>query len=106
MARYIPGNVPQEAAQLATFLRLELEKLSSAMATQDAFLWLETLYAEPTKYREGMLVKADGVVFNPGSGPGVYVYKSGAWSFLGGFGGSFFVVIARSMLHLPDFSLA
>ncbi len=35
--------------------------------------------AEPAKPREGMLVYADGVNWDPGSGTGVYVYSGGAW---------------------------
>lgn len=81
MSRYIPGVVPDNIS--VDYVREELEKISQAMATQDSFLWLETLYAAPTKYREGMIVKADGTTWNPGSGAGVYCYHGGVWRFLG-----------------------
>jgi hypothetical protein len=47
------------------------------------FIQLETLYAEPDKPREGMVVKADGTTWNPGSGAGVYARISSAWVKLG-----------------------
>lgn len=77
MARYTPGNVsdPQLAEELA--------KIAQAMETADPFFTLDTLYAAPNKYREGTVCLFDGVIFNPGSGNGVYVYRSGAWHFLG-----------------------
>jgi hypothetical protein len=77
MARYIPGNVadPQIAAELA--------KIAQAMETSDPFITLDTLYAAPNKYREGTIVKADGAVWNPGSGAGVYCRRGGSWTFLG-----------------------
>lgn len=34
---------------------------------------------EPSKPREGMLVIADGVAWDPGAGKGAYEYKTGAW---------------------------
>ena len=84
MARYIPGNAPNDAADLAAFLRLELAKIAQALDTQDASLSLETLYAAPKKYRDGTIVKADGTTWSPGGlGAGVYCYYAGAWNKLG-----------------------
>lgn len=77
MARYIPGNVADQQMQE------ELNKIAQAMETADPFMTLETLYAAPKKYREGTIVKADGSVWNPGSGAGVYCYRGGSWTFLG-----------------------
>ena len=77
MARYIPGNVSNPE------LMAELNKIAQAMETPDQFLFLDTLYAAPKKFREGMLVKADGVSWNPGSGAGVYCRRGAAWTFLG-----------------------
>lgn len=77
MARYIPGNVADPQMQE------ELYKIAMAMETADPFFTLETLYAAPKKYREGTIVKADGTTWNPGSGAGVYCYRSAAWRFLG-----------------------
>src|SRR6187399_2158606 len=44
-------------------------------------------HAAPVKPREGLLVYADGVNWNPGSGPGYYSYVGGSWVFMGGTGG-------------------
>ena len=38
------------------------------------------LHAEPDRYREGMIVYADGSDWNPGSGGGLYEYRGGAWA--------------------------
>ena len=77
MARYIPGNVADPQMQE------ELNKIAQAMETADPFITLDTLYAAPTKYREGTIVKADGTTWNPGSGAGVYCMRGAAWTFLG-----------------------
>ena len=63
MARYTPGNVPLDPAQLSAFVREELEKIAVATGTQDQTLSLDTLYAYPPKFREGTIFKADGVSF-------------------------------------------
>jgi hypothetical protein len=39
--------------------------------------------AAPINPQEGMIVRADGVNWNPGSGGGFYGYHDGAWVFLG-----------------------
>lgn len=79
--RYIPGNV--NPADMATFLRQELDKIAQAIESQSESLSLKTLHAAPTKYRDGTIVKADGTDWNPGSGSGLYVYRDAAWHFLG-----------------------
>ena len=83
MARYTPGNTPADQSSLSAFIRVELAKIAQALDTQDAVLSLKTLYAAPTKYGEGTLVKADGTTWNPGAGAGVYCFRGGAWTFLG-----------------------
>jgi hypothetical protein len=78
MARYNPGPVDDQ------IVGQELIKVAQALDTPDQFLMLEPQYAAPNvKLRDGIVVFADGVVWNPGSGAGVYVYKSGSWVFLG-----------------------
>ena len=76
---YVAGTPPQDPAMLPGFLLSELRKLQEAMSTEVNMLLLETLYVAPTKPREGMLVKADGTSWNPGSGAGFYGYRGGAW---------------------------
>lgn len=77
MARYTPGLIADPK------LFEEFSKIAQAMETADPFLFLDTLYAAPKKYREGMICKADGTTWNPGSGAGVYCFRAGSWRFLG-----------------------
>lgn len=41
------------------------------------------VYQEPGRKRAGLVVYADGTQWNPGSGEGLYVYKSTGWTLLG-----------------------
>lgn len=43
---------------------------------------LEKSYSAPNRVYEGMLVYADGTTWNPGSGAGLYQYRSSAWVFI------------------------
>ena len=61
----------------------ELEQVARAMSEPNDMLLLEMRYVAPPKPRDGMLVLADGVNFNPGSGAGFYGYRAGSWRFLG-----------------------
>lgn len=40
-------------------------------------------FAEPLNPEEGLIVRADGTEWNPGSGAGFYGRHNGAWRFLG-----------------------
>ena len=79
---YTPTDVPRDSAQLPDYLSRELASLAQSFQTQHPFLSLQTLYAAPPKPREGMVVKADGITWNPGSGAGFYGFRAG-WRFLG-----------------------
>lgn len=83
MARYTPGNPPDDPKALRGYLIEEQKKIAQAMDTPNQALFLEKLYAEPRKFREGTIVLADGIVWDPASGPGYYGYRDGAWRFLG-----------------------
>lgn len=83
MAAYTPTDVPTDVAQLPDWLRRELASLSQSFTSQAPYLFLQTLNVAPTKPREGLMVLADGVHFNPGSGAGFYGYRGGAWHLLG-----------------------
>lgn len=76
---YIPRDVPSNPAELPGFLLQELRNISTAMNG----LTLPVSTRAPARPRDGMLVLADGVFFNPGSGAGYYGYRAGAWRFLG-----------------------
>jgi len=80
---YKAGNPPDDLKQLVQFLRSELIKLEESLNDQQDFIEFRVLNTAPTKLREGMEVEADGTNWDPGSGAGKYVYRSGAWVFIG-----------------------
>lgn len=84
--RYVQGIPPQtdDATELRRWLLQELQRLGNIMqelGVQQA----EEFAVAPKKPRTGMIVLADGVNWNPGSGRGYYGYDAttGAWRFLG-----------------------
>ena len=77
---YQPGAIPADAP---AWLVKELQTIAQAWSQTQPCLLLDTLYAAPKKPREGMVVKADGTTWNPGSGAGFYGYRASAWRFLG-----------------------
>ena len=79
----ITSTPPKDMDALSPWLFAELRKIQEAMNVPQQFLLLDTLYAAPQKPRDGMVVKADGTTWNPGSGAGYYGYRAGAWRFLG-----------------------
>lgn len=79
---YQPGDPPSDPAQLRRFLQEELTKLKAAIdAVAEGFA--PPVYAPPLKPRAGMLRNADGVQWNPGSGPGLYRFDGVVWNLLG-----------------------
>ena len=78
---YVPTQVPADPKDLPGYLTQELRRIS--MGTSTSTVQLDMLHKAPDKPRDGMVVLADGVFFNPGSGPGFYGYRGGAWRFLG-----------------------
>lgn len=78
--QYAPNPVPQEGLQ--QYLFTELQRISAAIqALADGHL--DKSYAAPSKPRDGDIRYADGTTWNPGSGAGVYVYKTSSWVLLG-----------------------
>lgn len=80
---YVPSAVPADASDLSEFLKLELLTISREIAEKRPFMLLQNLNKAPDKPRDGMIVKADGTNWNPGSGEGFYGYYASAWAFLG-----------------------
>lgn len=70
-----------DAQDLADYLHRELIKLSEELTRVNHVL-ITTRSTEPSKPQEGMVVIADGVSWNPGSGGGFYGYFAGAWRLL------------------------
>lgn len=53
-----------------------------AAATVEDLLALAVKHVEPSKVYIGLIAYADGTDWDPGSGEGMYVYKSGGWTFI------------------------
>jgi len=61
----------------------EFQEVARAMSQPQPFMLLATSYVAPGKPQDGMIVKADGTHWDPGSGAGFYGYRNGAWQLLG-----------------------
>ena len=79
---YVPSAPPPQQdkalSDLMKWMQEELNEIATAFTSQE-LLQLETLYEEPEKPRESLIVVADGTQWNPGSGAGLYIYRSGSW---------------------------
>jgi hypothetical protein len=80
---YVPTPVPVKAESLPNYLATELQALAQSLQGSVPFLMLQTFNAAPLKPRDGMIVRADGTHWNPGSGSGFYGYRDAAWHLLG-----------------------
>lgn len=68
-----------ELAQLSEYLTRELNRISGEFQLAEDGVLLPMRTSAPMKPREGMLAIADGTAWNPGSGKGLYEYRSAAW---------------------------
>lgn len=75
---FTPRNPPQSWD--ADWLTQEFQNVRRAMQDPVDSVRLNTLYAAPSRIYEDMVVRADGVVWNPGAGAGVYARVGGAWT--------------------------
>lgn len=80
---YRPNNVPASEKELPAFLNEELWRIAREWMTADDAMFLKILHVAPSKTMEGMIVLADGVDWNPGSGQGMYRFQGGSWKFVG-----------------------
>jgi hypothetical protein len=80
---YSPAYLPDDPKALAQVVRDELARIAQEFNAERASVRLQVLHAEPARPREGMVCAFDGTDYDPGSGEGIYVYRSGAWVFLG-----------------------
>lgn len=74
-----PPLVVAEQKDLLDYINRELEQIQLAFSLME-FLKLKKCFEPPSKPREGMVVYADGVSWNPGSGGGFYGYHGGSWT--------------------------
>jgi len=80
---YDPTRPPQfqagsDADVLSQWVNREMHALAISMLDKTA-VELRPIDVPPPKPREGMIVFADGVHWNPGIGKGPYVFVNGAW---------------------------
>lgn len=80
--QYVPNIVPQDKDELIRFLTSELSRIKIAIDALAAG-HLDQTNVAPTKPRDGDIRYADGTNWNPGSGVGIYYYKTSAWVLLG-----------------------
>jgi len=69
--------------QLSGYVAGELQSVAQASRDSVDVIQLNVLNVAPKKLRDGMLIEADGVNFNPGAGAGCYMRRAGAWVKLG-----------------------
>ena len=81
--RFIP-SVPPGRDEDSWNTYNDFTKVFDWMRQPVAFeLGFEELHEAPAKPFVGLVAYADGTNWNPGSGEGLYVYKSGGWALLG-----------------------
>ena len=73
--RYRPSNL---SGNLEDWVFNELQKIADSIDNIYSG-GSEVMRRPPAKSREGMIVVADGVGWNPGGGKGAYEYRDGAW---------------------------
>lgn len=77
---YEPDPPPFDAGNAVFYAWQEFLKIAGALQNlQVPSITLDILHVAPTKVVEGLVVCADGTDWNPGSGAGLYMWKSGAW---------------------------
>ena len=75
---YQVGEVPKSYD--ADFLKTELDKIQACVNNYEAMkITLVPQGTVPDKADEGDIVNADGTLWNPGGGAGLYEYKGGAY---------------------------
>lgn len=77
---YVPSQMPpiDNLEELREWVEKEFRRIQEHNATQ-TFVQFEVLYAAPLGPTAGMVVFADGTTWNPGSGRGLYEYRTSSW---------------------------
>lgn len=60
-------------------LKQEFATIAREQAQPSDYMALNTLYAAPKRIFDGMVILVDGILFDPGSGAGVYARVGAAW---------------------------
>lgn len=78
---YIPTQCPAiqgDVEALRAWVQEEFYRIAQAQAVVDGVTY-NVLYAAPAGPVAGMTVFADGTTWNPGSGRGLYEYRTSSW---------------------------
>lgn len=77
---YVPSQMPPitTTEELRLWVLAEFGRLAQSQAVLDGMVF-NVLYAAPTGPIAGMVVFADGTTWNPGSGRGLYEYRTSSW---------------------------
>ena len=73
-----PPADPRDFEAQILWLQDELRRISASVE-EAQILHLPPIYEEPGFVEDGMVVNADGSSWDPGSGPGLYLRRLGAW---------------------------
>ena len=77
LARYAPGVPPSEGQELTLYMQSNLNSIASMV--NSPIRNFPPLNAEPDKPRIGDIAYADGDAWDPGDGPGLYMYTEDGW---------------------------
>ena len=77
---FVPTPPPNDSDRLAEYIYEEFLRISQEFDLIAEGRFLPILSVEPKRMREGMLVIADGVSWNPGAGKGLYEFRNGVWA--------------------------
>lgn len=77
---YQPTKSPQITTvdELRRYLEEELRSIAREMETPE-FVVFQVRTVAPTRPAAGMVAFADGTTWNPGSGRGLYEYRTSSW---------------------------
>jgi hypothetical protein len=85
MSQYEPRTIPvfsdKDLQSLTSYVYRELQNISNAFVGVQA-IQLQKMAVPPARLITGMIVLADGVHWNPGSGEGFYGYDGSKWLYL------------------------
>lgn len=74
---------PKNFEELKRYINDEFRRIEEALRFPDSeTVTIIKLHSAPEKPIEGMMVYADGTDWDPGSGAGIYQYRSASWTFI------------------------
>lgn len=77
---YIPTRMPSISSveDLRKFVESELDHISRTLEDNE-FIVFQVRHVAPDRPTAGMVAFADGTDWNPGSGRGLYEYRTSSW---------------------------